>query len=140
MFKPKTPYLAVDGIIEVYDEKNVFEGIVLIQRKFPPLGLAIPGGFMDIGESAEDALVREMKEETTLNVSNLKLLNVYSDPKRDSRFHVVSLVYICQAVGIPQGSDDAKEAYIYKIEDLPLDKLVFDHKDILQDYFRYKKL
>ena len=129
----KTPYLSVDGIIELYEE-NIFQGIVLIERMNTPLGLAIPGGFVDIGESVEDAVVREMKEETDLDVTIVKLLNVYSDPKRDPRFHTASVVYICKAEGIPKGLDDAKEAIVYKKDEIPFDKLVFDHAQILKDY------
>lgn len=138
MFKPETPYVAVDGIVEIYNE-NAFEGIVLIQRKFEPKGLAIPGGFVDIGESTQAAVIREMKEETTLDVEPVSLLNVYSDPARDSRFHVVSIVYVCRASGVPQGSDDAKEARVFKLEDLQMDKLVFDHRNILEDYLKHRE-
>jgi 8-oxo-dGTP diphosphatase len=123
----------VDGIIELYKDNN-FEGIVLIERLNNPLGLAIPGGFVDIGESVEDAVVREMKEETDLDVEILSLLNVYSDPSRDPRFHTASVVYICKAEGTPKGLDDAKEAIVYKKEEIPFDKLVFDHAQILRDY------
>ena len=135
---PKTPYLAADGIIEVFNEDNIFLGIVLIERKNEPKGLAIPGGFVDVGESTENAVIREMKEETTLDVKVKKLHGVYSDPSRDKRFHVVSTVYICTAKGLPKGEDDAKEARIYKIDDIPLDKLVFDHKKIIEDYLKSK--
>ena len=131
----KTPFLSVDGIIELYKEGR-FEGIVLIERLNPPLGLAIPGGFVDIGEKVEDAVVREMKEETDLDVSIRSLLGVYSDPSRDPRFHTVSVVYICTAEGVPQGLDDAKEAIVYTKETIPFDKLVFDHAQIMRDYLR----
>ena len=130
---PKTPLLTVDGIIELY-KGNVFEGIVLIERLNQPLGLAIPGGFVDIGESVESAVVREMKEETDLDVQITSLLNVYSDPSRDPRFHTASVVYVCKAEGLPKGLDDAKEAIVYKKEDIPFEKLVFDHAQILRDY------
>lgn len=133
-WKPKTPYLSVDGIIEVYDSNDNFEGIVLIERKNPPLGLAFPGGFVDRGESVENALIREMKEETTLDVFNLRLLGVFSEPSRDSRFHTVSVVFICKAYGVPIGEDDAKSASIINPSDINDEKLVFDHKDILKQY------
>lgn len=130
----KTPYLAVDGIIQVYDEKENFKGIVLIKRKNPPIGLAIPGGFVDIGETVEQAVIREMKEETSLDVDILRILGVYSDPNRDPRFHTASVVFVCKAYGRPAASSDAKEAKIYKLEEIPFDKLVFDHAKILKDY------
>ena len=129
----KTPFLTVDGIIELY-KNDVFQGIVLIERLNKPLGLAIPGGFVDIGESVEDVLAREMKEETDLDVQIVSLLNVYSEPSRDPRFHTASVVYICRAEGTPIGLDDAKEAIIYKKSEIPFDKLVFDHAQILKEY------
>jgi len=135
-FVPKTPYLTTDGIVEIYDNDDNFIGTVLIQRKNPPVGLALPGGFVDIGERVEDACVREMKEEISLDVKIKRLFGVYSDPKRDSRFHTVSVVYIAKAYGMPKGADDAKEAVVVKIEDLKLKskQLVFDHGKIVEDY------
>lgn len=135
-WKPKTPYLATDGIVEVYNNSNKFLGIVLIQRKNAPMGLALPGGFVDIGESVEDAVVREMKEEISLDVEIKELFGVYSNPNRDKRFHTASVVYICKANGTPIGADDTKEAMLIKLEDLELDKLVFDHGNILRDYLK----
>ncbi|MBU0719804.1 NUDIX hydrolase [bacterium] len=137
-FTPHTPYLATDGIVEIYSSSNEFEGIVLIQRKNEPLGLALPGGFVDVGECVEDAVVREMQEEISLDVRIQKLQGVYSDPSRDKRFHTASVVYVCLACGIPHGADDAKEAHVYRLDEIPLDKLVFDHKKILQDYLGNK--
>jgi 8-oxo-dGTP diphosphatase len=130
----KTPYLAVDGIIKLYDENENFQGIVLIERLNRPLGVAIPGGFVDIGETVENAVIREMKEETTLDITIESLLGVYSDPSRDERFHTASIVYICKAYGTPKAADDAKEVYVYKLDEIPLDKLVFDHKKIILDF------
>lgn len=137
-WKPQTPYVTTDGIVEIYSASEKFLGIVLIQRKNTPIGLALPGGFVDVGESVEDAVVREMKEEISLDVKITKLFGVYSDPSRDKRFHTASIVYICKAYGMPVGADDAKEAMIVKIEDLKLQKLVFDHGDILRDYIQQK--
>ncbi|WP_457644648.1 NUDIX domain-containing protein [Persephonella sp.] len=130
----KTPYVAVDGIIQLFDSNDNFRGIVLIERKNPPYGLAIPGGFVDVGESVEDALIREMKEETDLDVEILGLLGVYSDPARDPRFHTVSVTFICKAYGEPKAQSDAKEVKIFKLEEIPFDKLVFDHAKILKDF------
>ncbi len=132
----KTPFVAVDGIIKLYDSLDNFQGIIFISRKNPPLGIALPGGFVDIGESCEDALVREMREEVSLDVEITSLLGVYSDPARDERFHTVSAVYICKGVGTPKAADDAKEVFVYKIEDIPLDILVFDHKKIIEDFLK----
>ncbi|ACN98836.1 NUDIX domain-containing protein [Sulfurihydrogenibium azorense] len=130
----KTPYVAVDGIIKVFDENENFKGIVLIERKNPPYGLALPGGFVDVGESVEEALIREMKEETNLDVEIVKLFNVYSKPDRDPRFHTVSIVFLCKAYGQPIGKDDAKKADVYRLEEIPFEKLVFDHGKILKDF------
>lgn len=132
----KTPHLSVDGIIKLYDNKENFSGIILIERLNKPFGLAIPGGFVDIGESVENALVREMKEETSLDVEIQSLQNVYSNPNRDPRFHTASVVYVCKAYGEPKACDDAKEIFIYDLESLPLDKLVFDHKEIIEDFLK----
>ena len=133
---PKTPYLTTDGIVEIYNASEKLLGVVLIQRKNTPLGLALPGGFVDVGESVEDSVVREMKEEISLDVEIKELFGVYSDPSRDKRFHTASVVYICKAYGTPVGADDAKEATVVKLEDLELNKLVFDHGVILRDYLK----
>jgi len=131
----KTPFLATDSIIEIYDNGK-FVGIVLIERKNEPKGLALPGGFVEIGESVESACIREMKEETNLNIKIRELLGVYSSPERDPRFHTASAVFISEAQGIPVGGDDAKVAYIYKLEDIPFEDLCFDHSKILMDYLK----
>ena len=129
-----TPFVATDGIIQLYDQEGSFRGIVLIERKNPPYGLALPGGFVDIGESCETALRREMKEETSLDVEIERLLGVYSDPKRDPRFHTISCVYICRATGEPKAADDAKKIFIYPVDEIPLGRLVFDHARIIEDF------
>ena len=136
---PQTPYLTTDGIIEVYDHDNNFKGIILIERKNPPYGLALPGGFVDRGASVEDALKREMKEETGLDVQIERLLGVYSDPKRDPRLHTASVVYIAKAYGTPKAGDDAKKTILIKPEDIELDKLVFDHAKIIKDYLSLRR-
>jgi len=130
----KTPFVAVDGIVMLHDRDEKFKGIILIERKNPPLGIALPGGFVDIGESCENALVREMKEEISLDVEIIELLGVYSDPKRDPRFHTVSAVYICKAYGEPKAADDAKKYFVYLPDEIPVKKLVFDHAKIIKDF------
>lgn len=132
----KTPYVAVDGIVKIFDETGNFLGVVLIERKYYPPGLALPGGFVDVGETVEEALIREMREEINLDVKIEKIHGVYSKPDRDPRFHTVSIVFVCSATGTPQGGDDAKEAKVYKLEDIPFERIVFDHGKILQDYLK----
>ncbi len=129
----KTPYLATDVIVRLW-EGDTFKGIVLIERKNPPIGIAIPGGFVEVGERVEDAAVREIKEETGLDVTLKELLGVYSDPDRDPRFHVVSVVFVGDAEGEPKASSDAKRVHVFKLEEIPFDKLVFDHQRIIKDF------
>ncbi|HIC09489.1 MAG TPA: NUDIX hydrolase [Aquificales bacterium] len=133
-WQPKTPFLAVDGIVKLFDEKGNFKGIVLIERKNPPIGLALPGGFVEVGETVEEAVVREIKEEVNLDFNIEKILGIFSKPDRDPRFHVVSVVFVGHAVGEPRASSDAKEAKVYRLEDIPWDKLVFDHGEILKRF------
>ena len=128
----KNPLPTVDILIEIDG------GIVLIERKNPPHGWAIPGGFVDYGESLETAATREAKEEISLDVQLIEQFHSYSDPKRDPRFHTISTVFIAKAHGSPQGADDAKSAAIFGEANLPA-PLVFDHAQILKDYFRCKK-
>jgi ADP-ribose pyrophosphatase YjhB (NUDIX family) len=125
---PKTPLLAVDVIIEVN------EGIVLIKRQNPPYGWAIPGGFVDCGETIEQAVIREAKEETGLDIEDVKQFHSYSDPKRDPRNHTVSIIFIATASGTPNAGDDAKEAEVFSRDNLPKE-IAFDHRQILDDYF-----
>jgi 8-oxo-dGTP diphosphatase len=138
MFKVETPLLAVDGIINVQDENGKFIGIVLIERKYPPIGIALPGGFVEVGETVERAVIREMKEETGLDVIIMRQFHVYSNPERDPRRHVVSVVFECVARGEPKGSDDAKVARVYSYDEIPFEELVFDHSQILKDYLTDK--
>ncbi|MEE8606241.1 MAG: NUDIX hydrolase [Nitrospiraceae bacterium] len=131
--KRSTPLLTIDIIIELDGR-----GIVLIERKNPPHGWALPGGFVDYGESLEEASLREAKEETSLDVQLIEQFHTYSDPRRDPRHHTVSTVFIAGATGTPRGADDAKRAEIFTEANLP-SPLVFDHAQILRDYFYYKK-
>ena len=126
--KYRNPFPTVDIIIEIDD------GVVLVRRKNPPYGWAIPGGFVDYGESLETAAVREAKEETSLDVRLLSQMGAYSDPGRDPRFHTISVVFIAKAEGVPKAADDALEFGVFHRETLPGD-LAFDHAKILQDYF-----
>lgn len=131
--KFRNPLLTVDIIIELADG-----GIILIERKNPPYGWALPGGFVDYGESIESAAVREAKEETSLDVTLTDQFYTYSDPGRDSRHHTVSTVFIATAQGIPRGADDARTARPVQEQNLPA-PIVFDHSRILRDYFVFKK-
>ncbi|MBW7875863.1 MAG: NUDIX hydrolase [Candidatus Cloacimonetes bacterium] len=124
----KNPYPTVDIIITNQNQDQ----IILIKRKNPPLGWALPGGFVDWGESLEQAALREAKEETDLNCTLICQFHTYSDPDRDPRHHTISTVFIAKASGIPKGLDDATEAKWVNLSDLP--PLVFDHKKIIADY------
>jgi len=129
----KNPVPTVDIIIEIQREDGK-EGIVLIKRKNPPHGWAIPGGFVDYGESLEEAAVREAKEETSLDVQLKKQLHTYSDPDRDPRQHTISTVFVASARGRPKAEDDAQEIGIFTKEEINF-SLAFDHNKILTDYF-----
>lgn len=127
---PRNPYLTVDIIIETS------EGIVLIERKNPPYGWALPGGFVDYGETLEEAAKREAKEETALSIQLIEQFHSYSNPNRDPRHHTVSTVFIARGDATPQGGDDARKAAVFKHSNLPA-PLVFDHADIIGDYLKY---
>ncbi|MBI3451123.1 MAG: NUDIX hydrolase [Acidobacteria bacterium] len=127
----RQPRLAADCIIQIDGDPA---RIVLVRRRNPPHGWAIPGGFVDYGESVEAAAVREMKEETGLDVTLTRQLHIYSDPARDPRGHTVTVVFVGTARGAPAGGDDALEARVFTRSTLPAD-LVFDHPQVLEDYF-----
>ncbi len=126
--EPKNPLCTVDVIIETGN------GIILIKRKNPPYGWAIPGGFVDYGESLEDAVCREAKEETGLDIQLVRQLHTYSAPDRDPRHHTVSTIFIATATGRPRAGDDAKEVGVFTKGSIP-DEIAFDHREILKDYF-----
>lgn len=128
-----TPFVTVDMIIELP------EGVVIIERLNPPYGWALPGGFVDMGESLEDAARREAKEETNLELENLRQMHTYSDPKRDPRFHTVSTVFIAKGQGKPQSGDDAKNLKIVPYADLLKIDYAFDHKEVVRDYLKLQK-
>ncbi len=131
----RNPAPTVDIIVELMDQPH--RPIVLIERKNLPYGWAIPGGFVDYGESVEIAAIRETREEIALNVELIEQFHVYSDPERDTRQHTISIVFIATAFGIPRASDDAKNVQIIHLWDMP-QELCFDHGKILQDYKRYR--
>jgi len=126
------PYVTVDAIIELPS------GIVIIKRSNPPFGWALPGGFVDYGESLEEAVIREAKEETGLDLIAPKQFHTYSDPKRDVRFHTIGTVFIAKAKGTPKAGDDAADIKVIKPINIEKMEFAFDHKQILQDYLKSK--
>jgi 8-oxo-dGTP diphosphatase len=133
---PVTPLLAADAIIELVDRPG--RPIVLIERLNPPLGWAIPGGFVDRGERVEDAAIREAAEETGLTVRLRALLGLYSDPARDPRGHTVTAVYVAEARGEPRAMDDARALRLFLPEGFP-ERLAFDHALVLADYRAFRE-
>jgi ADP-ribose pyrophosphatase YjhB (NUDIX family) len=128
----RNPIPTVDIIIEIDNR------IILINRRNPPPGWALPGGFVDYGESVEAAALREAREETSLDVTLKEQFHVYSDPDRDPRQHTMTTVFIAEAEGRPRAQDDAKQLELFTKETLP-PELAFDHRQILTDYYRYKE-
>lgn len=122
------PVPAVDLIIEIAGQ-----GWVLIERRNPPPGWALPGGFVEVGESLEQAAVREAREETCLEVELLGQFHTYSDPARDPRMHCISTVFVARAEGTPKAEDDAKSVAVFPKDRLP-EVMAFDHRKILEDY------
>lgn len=135
MQRPVTPELTVDIIIEMHDQPG--HPIVLIERKYEPFGWAIPGGFVDVGETVSQAAIREALEETCLKVELDILLGCYSNPARDPRGHTVSLVYVAHATGTPHAADDAAALGVFNPGHIEVD-LAFDHEAIISDYRRYR--
>ncbi|MBM0741872.1 NUDIX hydrolase [Phormidium sp. CLA17] len=131
----RNPTPTVDIIIELSDRPH--RPIVLIERLNPPLGWALPGGFVDYGESVETAARREAEEETGLQVELVEQFYVYSDPNRDPRQHTLSVVFLATALGEPNAGDDAKKLELFEPWQIP-SNLCFDHDRILQDYLRYR--
>jgi 8-oxo-dGTP diphosphatase len=134
--KPCTPLLAVDTVIELTDRPG--RPIVLIQMRFAPYGWALPGGFVELGETLEAAAMREAREETGLDVSLISLLGCYSNPRRDPRGYTVSAVYTARAAGNPAARDDARAIGIFHCSAFP-GALAFDHALILSDYERWRQ-
>jgi 8-oxo-dGTP diphosphatase len=134
--KHRNPAPTVDIIIEVGSRPA--PSIVLIRRKNPPFGWALPGGFVDYGESLEEAAVREAREETSLDVRLLGQLHTYSDPGRDPRLHTISTVFIARASGKPWAADDAREARLVDARKIGV-PLAFDHRKILDDYIAFRE-
>jgi 8-oxo-dGTP diphosphatase len=133
----KPPILTTTAIIEIHEEGE-FQGIVLIERGKAPFGKAIPGGKVEYGETVENAVRREMMEEVNLELSDLRQFHVYSDPSRDFRHHSVEVTHVAKAFQGPSAGDDAAQAFIVKLEDIPWDELAFDHAQILQDYIEWR--
>ncbi|MGA8572907.1 MAG: NUDIX domain-containing protein [Desulfobaccales bacterium] len=129
----RSPAPTVDIIIEI-----PLKGIVLIQRANPPLGWALPGGYVDYGESLEAAACREAMEETGLEIKLLGQLHTYSDPRRDPRRHNITTVFVARALGTPQAADDARSLKIFGVKDLP-QEMAFDHAAILSDYLKVRR-
>lgn len=131
-FSMKRPLLTVDALVSNEDNK-----ILLIKRKNPPHGWALPGGFVDYGETVETAVVRELLEETGLTANSISLFDVFSEPKRDPRSHTVSIAYDIQGwQGTPKAADDAKEVGWFTLEEVNNMEIAFDHKDIINHFLQ----
>ena len=133
MPEPVTPLLTVDAIILVNNKKD----IILIRRRNPPFqgNFALPGGFVDVGETVEDACIREALEETNINIKIIRLIGVFSDPRRDPRGHTVTIAYLCEPKTKkehPKAQDDAASLEIIPIENISSLKLAFDHMEIIK--------
>lgn len=133
----RSPILTTTAIIEVY-QGGSFKGIVLIERGKAPFGKAIPGGKVEYGETVENAIRREMREEVNLELIDLRQFHVYSEPSRDFRHHSVEVTHVAKAFLLPVAGDDAAQAFLVKLEEIPWDELAFDHAQILKDYIHWK--
>jgi ADP-ribose pyrophosphatase YjhB (NUDIX family) len=129
--RPKNPIPTVDVIVELRD------GIVLVDRRNPPHGWALPGGFIDYGESAESAAAREVREETNLRLSRVRQFHVYSDPGRDCRMHTITTVFVARGEGTLRAGDDANAARVFRRGEIP-DEMAFDHRGIVNDYLEHR--
>jgi 8-oxo-dGTP diphosphatase len=127
-----SPAPTADAIVELPGGR-----VVLVRRKYPPLGWALPGGFVEVGETLEEAAIREAREETGLEIRLVEQLFTYSDPRRDARRHTITTVFAARAEGEPKGADDAEQAEAFPLDALP-QPIVFDHATILEDYRRYR--
>jgi 8-oxo-dGTP diphosphatase len=132
----RNPIPTVDIIIELMDRP--YRPVVLIERLNPPYGWALPGGFIDYGESVEQAAIREAAEETGLHIKLMEQFQVYSDPSRDPRQHTISIVFLAMARGEPCAGDDAKNLGFFELWNIPTN-LCFDHERILRDYRYYRE-
>jgi ADP-ribose pyrophosphatase YjhB (NUDIX family) len=135
--KYKNPFPTVDIII-IYEEEGVERGVVLIYRKNPPRAWALPGGFVDYGESLEDAAVREAREETGIEIKDLIQFHTYSDPERDPRHHSISTVFIARGNGPYRAKDDAESIGIFPFNEIP-EEMAFDHRRILSEYLEKRR-
>lgn len=133
----KPPILTTTAIIEVYEGEQ-FQGIVLIERGKAPFGKAIPGGKVEYGETVENAVRREMMEEVNLELNDLRQFHVYSDPTRDFRHHSVEVAHTAKAFKTPKAGDDAANAFVVRLEDIPWSELAFDHAQVLKDFIAWR--
>lgn len=136
----RNPFPTADCLIRL-DTEDGEEGLVLIWRKNEPVGWAIPGGFIDYGERVEDAARREMREETGLDLEDLELFTVCSDPDRDPRFHTIATVFTARGRGELRAGDDAARAELFALDDLPpAGEIVFDHSEIIEQYITHRTI